>query len=221
MLEFHLLQLNGVREHDNHTTLATVNHLPEVSCGGPHRPLSDDECSLLLVSLHTRAHTRTHTHTHTHTHNTHIHTHTRTHTTHNTHTHAHTHTHNTHTHAHTHTHTHAHTQHTTHTHTTHTHTHNTHTHTHTHRAESHSLEVYTPRFTYVDTGSVYVVRIFSFQDHPPLVHCEFGNNTHFHHLNKLKKTCIYENGDLARNLLIYSWPNCCLLQTTLPLLHLC
>ena len=79
VLEFHLLQLNGVREHDNHTTLATVDHLPEVSCGGAHRPLSDDECSLLLVSLHS------HTHTHTHT----------------THTHAHTHTHNTHASAHT------------------------------------------------------------------------------------------------------------------------
>lgn len=47
-----LVIFNDAREHDNGATVSLIDHLPEVSAGVLHRPLSDDESLLLLVALH-------------------------------------------------------------------------------------------------------------------------------------------------------------------------
>ena len=47
----HLPCLHQVREHDHHSTLPVVDHLPEVSGSGLHGTLGYDEGSLLLVAL--------------------------------------------------------------------------------------------------------------------------------------------------------------------------
>ena len=48
----HLVIFNDAREHDNGATVSLIDHLPEVSAGVLHRPLSDDESLLLLVALY-------------------------------------------------------------------------------------------------------------------------------------------------------------------------
>ena len=47
----HLSCLHQIRQHDNHTTLPVMHHLPKVLGSGLHGALSDDEGSPMLVSL--------------------------------------------------------------------------------------------------------------------------------------------------------------------------
>ena len=51
-LPSHLSSLHKVTEHDNHSTLPVMNHLPEISDCGLHGTLSNNEGFLLLVTLH-------------------------------------------------------------------------------------------------------------------------------------------------------------------------
>ena len=47
----HLPSLYQITEHDNHSTLPLINHLPEISASGLHGTLGYDKSSLLLVAL--------------------------------------------------------------------------------------------------------------------------------------------------------------------------
>ena len=48
----HLSSLHQIKEHDNHSTLPVMYHLPEISDCGLHGTLSNNEGTLLLVTLH-------------------------------------------------------------------------------------------------------------------------------------------------------------------------